>query len=313
MKFLLSLIAFIATSMVTAQNILLEQYFLNNYLLNPAVSGIEEFVDVQIGHRWQWTGIEGAPQTTYVSVHSPLGKSRVSPGFSTYETGEYRTYKYEKSSSRGIGGYLMNDIIGAFTSFEVGLSVANHLPLARNSFLSFGVSPSISFVGLNDDFLSSGLAADPAVIGFRGATEFNLKLGLWYYEQNLYLGLSSFHYDISQVDDVLLTGGYRMPFLIPKWDIIPFGIARYVSGEINLDMGVKASWNQRLFGGALLRSNRTITGFAGFNLSSLWSLTYMYNAIPASSTRFFSGNTHEINVQLRLNNSGGILCPQMMW
>ena len=49
------------------------QYVLNNYILNPALSGIENYTDIKLSLRNQWTGINGAPVTSYVSVHAPVG------------------------------------------------------------------------------------------------------------------------------------------------------------------------------------------------------------------------------------------------
>lgn len=53
------------------------QYVINNYILNPALAGIENYTDVKIGHRQQWTGITDAPVTTYVTVHMPIGKKMI--------------------------------------------------------------------------------------------------------------------------------------------------------------------------------------------------------------------------------------------
>src|SRR5690242_8943817 len=50
------------------------QYILNNYILNPALSGIENYTDVKISARDQWVGLNGAPQTFYFSMHGPIGK-----------------------------------------------------------------------------------------------------------------------------------------------------------------------------------------------------------------------------------------------
>ena len=50
------------------------QYILNNYILNPALSGIENYTDLKISGRDQWVGLNGAPQTAYISLHSPIGK-----------------------------------------------------------------------------------------------------------------------------------------------------------------------------------------------------------------------------------------------
>ena len=50
------------------------QYILNNYILNPALSGIENYTDVKMSVRDQWVGLNGAPKTMYLSVHKPIGK-----------------------------------------------------------------------------------------------------------------------------------------------------------------------------------------------------------------------------------------------
>src|ERR1700754_272968 len=51
------------------------QYVFNNYLLNPALSGIENYTDVKAGYRSQWTGLEGAPVTGYLTINAPIGKN----------------------------------------------------------------------------------------------------------------------------------------------------------------------------------------------------------------------------------------------
>src|SRR3954462_3377224 len=51
------------------------QYILNQYILNPALSGIENYVDIKVSHRHQWVGIQDAPVTTYFSIQGPIGKS----------------------------------------------------------------------------------------------------------------------------------------------------------------------------------------------------------------------------------------------
>ena len=50
------------------------QYVLNQYILNPALTGIENYVDVKLSHRHQWVGLEGAPVTTYATIHGAIGK-----------------------------------------------------------------------------------------------------------------------------------------------------------------------------------------------------------------------------------------------
>src|ERR1700712_4753945 len=51
------------------------QYVFNNFLLNPALSGIENYTDVKAGYRSQWTGLEGAPVTSYLTINAPIGRN----------------------------------------------------------------------------------------------------------------------------------------------------------------------------------------------------------------------------------------------
>ncbi len=48
------------------------QYFQNAVTVNPAVAGIEDFMDLKVGYRQQWTGLDLSPQTFYLSAHAPL-------------------------------------------------------------------------------------------------------------------------------------------------------------------------------------------------------------------------------------------------
>src|SRR5688572_33395546 len=61
------------------------QYVLNNYILNPGVTGIENYTDVKISSRNQWTGINGAPVTNYFSIHGPIGKKDLRTSSTSFE------------------------------------------------------------------------------------------------------------------------------------------------------------------------------------------------------------------------------------
>ena len=58
---------------------------LNNYILNPAVAGIENYKDVKLSYRNQWAGIDGAPVTTYFSIHGPIGKTDYKTSATSFE------------------------------------------------------------------------------------------------------------------------------------------------------------------------------------------------------------------------------------
>src|SRR5258708_9052684 len=58
------------------------QYVFNNLLINPAVTGIENYIDLKAGYRSQWTGLQGAPVTSYLTFSVPFGSDFV-PGDAT--------------------------------------------------------------------------------------------------------------------------------------------------------------------------------------------------------------------------------------
>src|SRR5215468_2689932 len=81
-----TLLFLIVNSCFAQQRPYYTQYILNNYIINPAVAGIENYWDVKISHRHQWVGLDGAPVTTYFTIQGPLSKS----GFSRQNATSFR-------------------------------------------------------------------------------------------------------------------------------------------------------------------------------------------------------------------------------
>ena len=50
------------------------QYVINPFIINPAIAGIDNYADLKMSVRDQWTGLNGAPKTTYLTIHGPIGK-----------------------------------------------------------------------------------------------------------------------------------------------------------------------------------------------------------------------------------------------
>ena len=91
------------------------QYILNNYILNPAISGIENYTDIKISYRNQWTGINGAPVTTYASIHAPIGKSNATSFDIPGENPRGKQFMEDYAVSaphHGVGFVALNDKTG---------------------------------------------------------------------------------------------------------------------------------------------------------------------------------------------------------
>ncbi|RYE20623.1 MAG: type IX secretion system membrane protein PorP/SprF [Sphingobacteriales bacterium] len=210
------------------------QYVLNNYILNPAVTGIENYTDVKLSNRNQWTGIDGAPVTNYVSIHAPIGKSDLRTTATSFEVpgtnprGEQYWENYTAAEPHhGIGFIALNDKAGYINRWSVSASYAYHRPISIKTTLSAGFNAGITSVNIDRtkiDFASLD-PTDP-VIGYNNGelrkTKAEVGAGLWLYAADYFVGVSvqnivagkvSFaktnDYATNNTPNYFLTAGYR--------------------------------------------------------------------------------------------------------
>ncbi|MFN7275416.1 MAG: PorP/SprF family type IX secretion system membrane protein, partial [Bacteroidota bacterium] len=148
------------------------QYILNNFIINPAVAGIENYWDVKASHRAQWVGLPDAPVTTYLTIHGPLRKSDFDRNTATTvrargsnPRGEAYWKDYTAPEPHhGVGFTVLNDQTGPLNRFAAYGSYAYHLPLSARTTLSAGVSVGITNLSLDATKLNfGGTVLDPAV------------------------------------------------------------------------------------------------------------------------------------------------------
>lgn len=67
MKSKISLLIFLLLSLygLAQENPRSTQYIFNNYLFNPAITGIDNYTDLKLGYRSQWRGLEGATNGSF--------------------------------------------------------------------------------------------------------------------------------------------------------------------------------------------------------------------------------------------------------
>ena len=50
------------------------QYFQVAPVLNPAFTGIDDFLDIKLNYRSQWSGFNDSPSTNYFGINGPIKK-----------------------------------------------------------------------------------------------------------------------------------------------------------------------------------------------------------------------------------------------
>ena len=314
------------------------QYILNNYIINPAVAGIENYTDVKLSHRIQWTGLQGAPVTTYFTIHAPLKKSdydeRINPtsfhnsGSNPRGQAYWRSYQ-KPEPHHGVGFTILNDRTGPFNHFAAYGSYAYHLALNTTTNLSFGVSAGITQLSLNNykvDFGNS--ASDPAVAssGSLNTIKPDVSAGLWLYSKNYFIGASvqqiipqnitftgtAVHVENGRlVPHIFLQAGLRL-YLNDDLTLLPSLMVRYINPlPLGGDINIKLQY-QDLIWVAVNGKYQGFSGMLGVNLSNTLNIGYSYD-VTTSNLNTVSHGTHEFLVGFLLGNKYGDWCPKNLF
>lgn len=164
-------IAFAAQAQQTRQ---FTQYIYNQYSHNPAVAGSKECWDIKMGHREQWVGFDGAPQTSYVSLY-----------------GRFRPKNSPSKGYHGIGGYISRDETGPLARTYVYVSYAYHVPINYNTYMGLGAFLGVKQYRIDARKISVIDNADPLYNSAASAMILgDGALGLWLYSKKSYLGIS---------------------------------------------------------------------------------------------------------------------------
>lgn len=310
------------------------QYILNNYVLNPALSGIENYTDVKISGRDQWVGLQGAPRTMYLTVHAPLGKADYKTSATSYQvpgqnprgTSYWENYTASEPH-HGIGLSIINDQSGAYNRFNANVSYAYHLGLSAKTNLAAGFSAGITRIGRN--LTKDNVIGDPAQ-GGNGNDIYRIKpdlnFGLWLYSSDYFVGVSGqqiipqkvvFQADtlgLKLIPHLFATAGYRFLF-DEDINAIPSVMLKYVSGSPTtpqFDFNVKVQYQDLFWLGGSYRLQDGYAGMLGVNVGNTFNVGYAYD-FTTSALSTVSRGTHEIVVGFLLGNRYGDTCPRNVW
>ncbi|MBE7171367.1 MAG: type IX secretion system membrane protein PorP/SprF [Williamsia sp.] len=314
------------------------QYILNQYILNPALTGIENYTDVKISHRHQWVGLQDAPVTTYLTIHTPLGKKddRITatsydmPGENPRGRNYWQDYEAAKPH-HGIGLKIINDRTGPLNRFGGYLSYAYHLGISAKTSLAAGFEAGMRNISLDRSKLDFGSAnpLDPAVYnsGEINRIKPDLGAGLYLYSADYFVGLSAQQilaqkiYFSDQnlqtggsrlVPHLFLTAGYRF-FLSDDFTALPSAMIKWVDPlPIQYDLNVKVQYLDRLWGAASYRLQDGFAAMLGINVSNTFNVGYSYD-YSTSRLKTVSKGTHEIVLGFLIGNKYGDTCPRNVW
>lgn len=158
----------VATEGYAQQDPMFTKYVFNGLVFNPAYAGSKDHLTVNLIHRSQWFGLEGAPTTQSFSVHSPLRNQHIALGFS-----------------------LLNDQIGATGSTDLKTDYAYRIKWKNGWQLSLAVEASIANWRSNWGKLNLEQTGDDAFSENISTWFPNFGAGAYLYAERFYAGFGS--------------------------------------------------------------------------------------------------------------------------
>jgi type IX secretion system PorP/SprF family membrane protein len=266
------------------------QYMYNTANINPGYAGSRGCLSILGMHRTQWVGLDGAPKTNTLTVHSPFGQ----------------TEKF------GIGVSIVNDELGPSDENVISLDLSYNVKTSENFKLAFGIKGTANL--LNVDFSKTtifnpvdGLIRENIDNRFFG----NFGAGVFWYSDKTYLGFS-IPYMLEQKyydNDIQYVAGERMHMhligghvfrLSNELQFKPAALVKIVEGApLQVDLSGNFWFNEKLSLGLAYRWSAAWSAMAGFQINDSWLLGYAYDRDVTRLGNFNSGS-HEIFLRYEL-------------
>jgi type IX secretion system PorP/SprF family membrane protein len=268
------------------------QYMFNDFVLNPAVAGTNDYYQIRSNHRFQWIGMTDPPHTNTLSIYGP--HSRLPMGF---------------------GGYFYNDVTGPTSRTGITGSYAYHITLSEGMYLSGGLSFGLmqyKFDGTQINIKDKSDLALQSVVNSSYMPD--AGVGFYFYTEQYYAGFSASQllnnrikvYDVKSDLNRLkshfyLTGGYKYEL---NDDIIiePSTIIKVTARRaFQFDLTARAIYKESYWGGLSFRMKDAVSVLLGYSYQNKFSFGYAYD-MGINGLRTFNSGSHELMIGYRFND-----------
>jgi len=270
------------------------QYMINNYAINPAVSGMYDYYQVKTTIRSQWAGITDAPRTTLLSIFG------------------------SKSEHVGLGGLVFNDQTGPTSRIGCSASYTYSFPITKAVKMSFALSGGFSQYSLDVAGLNY-VEGDPLVGGDINRSTPDATFGFNTHGKNWYIGVAIpqlLSADLNLKGDFInpvnnnntvsdgklarhtyVLGAYKLD-VNPSWSIEPsFFLKSVEAAPLQTDFGIKTTIYD-LFLGMGYRNNGDMTALFGYSIQDRYIIGYSYDMLSSNLSNVSTGS-HEFMIGIR--------------
>lgn len=293
-------------------------YMMNYYLVNPAEGGTDDYVDLKLGYRTQWVGLEGAPKTMFLSGHAAINKH------------ETKDTTVQQMPYHGVGGAIISDQIGPYAITTIKASYAYHLPISKKTIISLGAFGGIKQYQMDVNKLESDKDGniDPVAANTSASTVPDVSAGIWVvHAKKVFGGISAFQLlgnkiNMADVKAAQLKGtlarhyfatvGYNLK-INDKFSLVPSIVAKAVSpAPVTIDLNAKFRYQDQAWLGVSYRNQDAVIGMVGVTLKKLIDIGYAFD-FNTSDLNAYNRGSHEILIGLRLPNHQHTPPPSQFW
>ncbi|WP_350287968.1 type IX secretion system membrane protein PorP/SprF [uncultured Croceitalea sp.] len=275
--------------LVAQQDAQYTQYMFNTMSVNPAYAGSRGQLTFAGLYRSQWVGLEGAPETFTINLHSPIRNSRLGYGIS-----------------------IVNDNIGDGVVQETYLDavISYTLDVSQNAKLSFGLKGGGNLLSLDFNGLRNFDAEVVDQENIDNQFSPNFGLGVYYHTDKFYAGLSApnileteyFDNSNSDANGINFLSSERINFYLITGYVFdlnsdlkfkPALLTKAVGGApLQVDVSANFLFNDRFSFGAAYRWDAAISALAGFQITDqiMLGLAYDRETTELGGTQFNDGS-----------------------
>jgi len=265
------------------------QYMFNTMSVNPAYAGSRGQLSIAALYRAQWVGLDGAPTSQTLNLHSPIRNSKL-----------------------GYGVSIVNDEIGDGVVQETYFDgiISYTIDVSQEGKLSFGLKAGGNLLNLDFNKLRNFDAEPVNADNIENRFSPNVGLGLYYHSNKFYAGLSApnllqtEYFDNSQQDanTVQFLSKERINFYLITGYVFdlngnlkfkPALLTKMVGGApLQVDFSANFMFNDKFTFGAAYRWDAALSAMAGFQISDQFMLGLAYDkeTTDLGGTQFNDGS-----------------------
>jgi type IX secretion system PorP/SprF family membrane protein len=297
---LLAFCLFVAVAGYAQQRPVQSLYMFDPLLINPAYAGQQVQLSATAIYRNQWVNLEGAPKTLTATIHSGFYKAKM-----------------------GLGLIITNDVIGVHNDFSLYGVYSYKISFPNKGTLSMGIQGGFNSLTSDYNKLTLKNLSDPNLSGVMTKFNPNVGAGLFYKQNNIYLGLSApqlINNTVYNLEDADLSKQKRYYYVFGGFSkklsnnvmIIPSTLIRFQEqAPLSFDINSTFVFYNSVGLGASYRLEEGFVGLFELQINDNFHVGYAYD-FTASPLNQFSNGSHEIMINYRIKIPRlheGLACP----